>query len=112
MAGGFADPKYLGALPDKHSYTLTFTPAIPDFLPASLAGSVPIYQVFGYQSSSFKQGHHMHLLGRVLHASGQGGGLSLANAIAVPTADLECLGITCTTRARAWGQSLVGSGSA
>ena len=39
----------------------------------------------------------MHLLGRVLHASGQGGGLSLANAIAVPTADSECLGVMCTT---------------
>ena len=53
----------------------------------------------------------MHSLGRVLYASGQGRRLSLANAIAVTTADLECLGVIYTTWARAWGKSLVGSGS-
>ena len=53
----------------------------------------------------------MRLLGRVLYASGQGG-LSLANTVAVPTADSECLGVMCTIQARIWGYSLLRSGSA
>ena len=111
MASRFTDPKYPGALTDKYSYTLTFTPMILDFLPV-FASSVPIYQVFGYQSSSFKQDHYVRLLGSVVHAGGQGGGLSLASIVAVPTADLECLGVMYTTWARAWEKLLVGSGSA
>ena len=53
----------------------------------------------------------MCLLSRVFHASSQGSGLFLANAITVPTAGSECLGAICTTWARAWGKSLVGSSS-
>ena len=47
----------------------------------------------------------MCLLGGVFHVSRQGGRLSLANAVTVPTADSKCLGVTYTTWARAWGQS-------